>query len=163
MSDQIVVWLKATALSKMVIGYTWVWPLCETLHFVGLALLLGAAGFFDLRLMGLLRRVSVAAAMQMRVWAAVGVLINLVTGTLFFVGAPDQYITNPSWWAKVACLLVATINVAVFETRYGKELLTLAPDADTPAAYKLAGAVSLMSWLGVLVFGRMLPFIGNAF
>src|SRR4051794_17189625 len=131
MSDHIVLWLKATALSKMVIGHVWVWPLCESLHFVGLALLLGAAGFFDLRLMGLFRSVSVAAAMQLRVWAAVGVLINLVTGILFFVGAPDQYITNPSWWAKVACLLVATINVAVFETRHGKELLSLPADADT--------------------------------
>jgi len=58
---------------------------------------------------------------------------------------------------------VAGINVAVFETRHGKELLALPADADTPAAYKLAGAVSLISWLGVLVFGRMLPFIGNAF
>jgi hypothetical protein len=163
MSAQIVVWLKATALSKMVITYAWVWPLCETLHFIGLALLLGAAGFFDLRLMGLLRQVPIAAVMRLRLWAAVGVAINLATGILFFVGAPDQYISNPAWWAKVTFLLVAMINVALFETRQGKSLLTLPPEADTPIGCKIAGAVSLGSWLAVLYFGRMLPFIGNAF
>jgi hypothetical protein len=163
MSGQIVVWLKTTALSKMVITYAWVWPLCETLHFIGLALLLGAAGFFDLRLMGLLRQVPIAAVMRLRIWAAVGVAINLATGILFFVGAPDQYISNPAWWAKVTFLLVAMINVALFETRQGKSLLALAPDADTPIGCKIAGAVSLGSWLAVLYFGRMLPFIGNAF
>jgi len=34
---------------------------------------------------------------------------------------------------------------------------------DTPLAAKVIGLVSLGSWLGVLYFGRMLPFIGNAF
>ena len=163
MSEHIVVWLKATALSKMVITYAWVWPLCETLHFIGLALLLGAAGFFDLRLMGLLRQVPIAAVMRLRVWAAVGVAINLTTGILFFVGAPEQYISNPAWWAKVTFLLVAMVNVVLFETRLGTSLLTLPAEADTPIGCKVAGAVSLGSWLAVLYFGRMLPFIGNAF
>jgi hypothetical protein len=163
MSNHIVLWLKATTISKLVVGLFWVWPLCETLHFVGLALLLGAAGLFDARLMGLLRQVPIEAVMRMRIWAAVGIAINLVTGTLFFVGAPDQYIENPAWWAKLAFLLVAMVNVAVFETRQGRTLLTLPPGADTPLSWKLAGAVSLGSWVAVLYFGRMLPFIGNAF
>jgi hypothetical protein len=163
MIHTIVTSIKATALSQIVIGSRWIWPLCETLHFVGLALLVGAAGLFDLRLMGFMRGVPVAAVMQMRVWAAAGVLINLVTGALFFIGAPDQYITNRAWWAKLAFLAVALINVAVFETRYGKEMLTLPADQPTPVAYRIAGTVSLVSWLAVLYFGRMLPFLGDAF
>jgi hypothetical protein len=34
----------------------WLWAICETLHFIGLALLIGTAGVFDLRLLGLIRR-----------------------------------------------------------------------------------------------------------
>jgi hypothetical protein len=163
MSEHLVTWLKATTLSEMIIGSRWVWPLCETLHFVGLALLLGTAGLFDLRLMGFLRGVPIAAVMRMRIWAAVGVLINLVTGTIFFIGAPGQYVGNRAWWAKLTFLLIAMLNVAVFETRHGKALLTLPPEADTPLSYKIAGVVSLGSWLAVLYFGRMLPFLGDAF
>ena len=163
MSVAIVTWLKSTAVSHVMIESRWLWPVCESLHFVGLALVIGAAGLFDLRLMGFLKRVPVAAAMQMRVWAAVGIVINLITGTLFFVGAPDQYIDNPAWWGKVLFLLVAMINIAYFETTQGSRVLMIAAEENTPVSFKVAGAVSIASWFAVLYFGRMLPFIGNAF
>ena len=163
MSDAVVVWLKATALSQVMVESQWLWPIAEMLHFVGLALLVGAAGIFDLRLMGLLKSIPLAAAMQLRVWAAVGIAINVVTGVMFFVGAPDQYIDNPAWWAKVTFLAVAIANVLVFETRHGKRMLILTAEEDTPTSFKIAGAVSIASWAAVLYFGRMLPFLGDAF
>ena len=163
MSDALVVWLKATSVSKAMTLSPFIWPACETLHFVGLALLIGGAGVIDLRLMGFLKSVPVAAVMQMRKWAALGVAINVVTGSLFFIGEPGQYIGNSAWYWKLLFLLVATINVAVFETTQGKRMLTLAVGEKTPASFKVAGAVSIGSWFLVLYFGRMLPFIGNAF
>ena len=163
MADLIVAWLKSTALSRLVIETPWLWPTCETLHFVGVALVIGIAGLFDLRLLGFLKHVPVAAIMQLRPWAAAGVLLNVVTGLIFFVGTPEQYIHNVAWWAKVFFLLVATVNIALFETRYGRRLLTMPAGIDTPASFKIAGVVSIVSWLAVLYFGRMLPFLGNAF
>jgi hypothetical protein len=97
MSNAILVWLKSTDLSHAMKMSPVLWPICEMLHFIGLALLIGAAGLIDLRLMGFLKSVPVAATMQLRKWAALGLLINVVTGTLFFIGAPDQYINNPAW------------------------------------------------------------------
>lgn len=163
MTDTIIAWLKTTALSHAMVQSTWLWPWCEALHFIGLALLLGTAGLFDLRLMGFLKRIPVAAAMQMRPWAGVGVLINLVTGTMFFVGAPDQYINNSAWYAKLSFLAIAIANIVFFETRQGSRMLAMSGEADTPLSFKIAGAVSITSWFAVLYFGRMLPFIGNAF
>ena len=64
MCESIVLWLKSTAISHAMVDQPWLWPLCETLHFVGLALLIGAAGVFDLRLLGFMRRLPVAAAMR---------------------------------------------------------------------------------------------------
>jgi hypothetical protein len=163
MTDALVVWLKSTSVSHAMSSSPVLWPICETLHFIGLALLIGAAGLMDFRLMGFLKSVPLAAVMQMRKWAALGVLINLVTGTLFFVGAPGQYNNNPAWYAKLSFLMVAIINVAVFETTQGKRMLTLTAGQDTPTSFKVAGAVSMGSWFLVLYFGRMLPFLGNAF
>jgi len=163
MSRDLVVWLKSTSLSHAMSMSPILWPVCEMLHFIGLALLIGAAGLIDLRLMGFLKSVPVGAVMQLRKWAALGLLINVVTGTLFFIGAPNQYINNPAWYAKLAFLAVAMINVAVFETRQGRRMLTLAANENTPVSFKVAGAVSIGSWFLVLYFGRMLPFLGNAF
>ena len=163
MTDALVEWLSSTSLSHAMVQSQWLWPVCETFHFIGLALLLGTAGLFDLRLMGFLKRIPVSAAMQLRPWAAVGIVINLITGVLFFVGAPGQYIDNTAWWAKLSFLAIAILNIAFFETRHGAEMLRMSGQEATPLSFKIAGAVSIASWLGVLYFGRMLPFIGNAF
>ena len=163
MSAEIVAFLKGTWVSHQMVAQPWLWPLCETLHFIGLALLVGAAGFFDLRLMGLMRRVPISAVAPVRKWAALGVAINLTTGVLFFVGAPDQYVHNPAWFGKLFFLALAILNIAWFETRLGRRMLALPGDVDTPASFKIAGAVSIASWFMVLYLGRMLPFIGNAF
>jgi hypothetical protein len=163
MLDTINAALKSTALSHAMVDSTWLWPLCETLHFIGLALLLGTAGLFDLRLMGFFKRIPVSAAMQMRPWAAVGVLINLVTGSMFYIGAPGQYASNPAWYAKLSFLAIAIANILFFETRQGSRMLAMTDQEDTPLSFKVAGAVSITSWLAVLYFGRMLPFLGNAF
>ena len=163
MTDSVVVWLKSTAISQVMTMSPLVWPICEMLHFIGLALLIGGAGFIDVRLMGGFKSVPLAAIMQVRKWAALGIVINVVTGALFFIGAPNQYIENPAWYGKLAFLFVAMVNVAVFETTQGKRILTIAAGEKTPASFKVAGAVSMGSWFLVLYFGRMLPFIGNAF
>ena len=163
MSEALVVWLKATPVSEARRTSQFIGPICETLHFIGLALLIGGAGLIDLRLMGFLKSVSVSAVMQVRKWAALGIAINVVTGVLFFVGAPDQYIENPAWYGKLLFLAVAIVNVVIFETTQGDRMLRLPPGEKTPISFKLAGAVSMGSWLLVLYFGRMLPFLGNAF
>src|SRR6185369_7744377 len=125
MSHTFLTLLKATWISQQMVTQPWLWAICETLHFIGLALVIGAAGFFDLRLMGFMRRIPLAALLPVRRWAAAGVAINLVTGMMFFVGAPDQYVDNPAWWGKVAFLAVAMLNIAFFETRLGAQMLSL--------------------------------------
>lgn len=163
MTEAIVEWLRSTSLSQVMSQSPVLWPICEMLHFIGLALLIGGAGLIDFRLMGFLKSVPVSAIMQVRKWAVLGIVINVITGTLFFIGAPGQYIGNSSWYFKLAFLAVATINIVIFETRQGTRMLTLAAGQATPASFKIAGVVSMGSWLMVLYFGRMLPFIGNAF
>ena len=163
MTKAIVFYLKSTAVSHAMSMSPFLWPICEMLHFIGLALLIGGAGLMDLRLMGAFKSIPVSAVMQVRKWAALGVAINVVTGTLFFVGAPDQYINNPAWYGKLLFLLVAMVNVAVFETTQGRKMLNVGAGENTPVSFKVAGAVSMGSWFLVLYFGRMLPFLGNAF
>ena len=157
------VWLKSTEVSELIRYYPWLWPICETIHFVGLALVIGIAGLFDLRLMGFLRRIPVSAAKDLMPFAIAGFAMNLVTGTIFFVGAPDQYVNNPAWWAKVLFIGLAGLNAMFFETTLGARVLTMGAGENTPTSFKIVGAVSLLSWLGVLYWGRMLPFIGGAF
>lgn len=157
---QFVKWFSGTPFSQYLAGQApWAWPLAETLHFAGLGLLIGTVGLVDLRLLGVVRGVPLSAVREFIRWSIVGFGINLVTG-LYFLGAqPWQYADNPAWWAKVAFLIVAGLNAAIFEKYLRPRLRALPPDADTPLSLKLVGAASLISWFGVLYSGRMLAFV----
>lgn len=161
--ETLIQWVQATPVSLWINQSTWVWPLCETLHFIGLSLLIGVTGFFDLRLMGFFRRVAVSAAKDLMPLALVGFAINAMTGIVFLTGLPAQYAHNRIWWFKVGFILLAGLNALLYETTLSAKVMTLEPNADTPVAAKLIGLVSLGSWLAVLYCGRMLPFLGDAF
>ncbi len=59
-------------------------------------------------------------------------------------------------------LIVAGVNMLMFETTHRSRLDAMGT-GDTPSSFKVIGAVSLMSWLMVIYWGRMLPFLGKAF
>jgi hypothetical protein len=128
---------------------------------MGLVLVIGVAGAFDLRLMGFLRPVPVAALKRFLPWAVAGLTINLVTGVVFFVGSPYQYASNWAWWTKLAFLAAAAGNALLFEVRFSAPALAIGAGDDTPLELKAIGALSLLSWFAVLFFGRMLAFIGG--
>ncbi len=163
LDESLVSFLRATALSHWMVDTPWVWPICETLHFIGLALLIGIIGPLDIRLLGFMKSVPISALKSLVPWAVAGFAINLVTGLLFFIGAPQQYIGNLSWWFKMLFLTIAGVNVLLFETTQRARLGAMRPGDDTPVAFKMIGGVSLASWLMVLYWGRMLPFLGDAF
>jgi hypothetical protein len=128
-----------------------------------LSLLVGVAGFFDLCLLGFIKRVPTSAAWMLMPWAKAGFALSALTGLTFFIGAPDQYIDNPAFYGKVLFLIVANLNAAYFEARYRKPVESKTLDHVAPGAFKAIAVVSIVSWFFVIYWGRMLPFIGNAF
>src|ERR1043165_4841019 len=154
-------WIHNTSISlALQRQVAWLWPTCETLHFAGLALLLGVAGMFDLRLMGFMKRVPISVVKEFMPWALVGFSLNLITGIIFVVSEPAQYFGNPTWGGKVTFLGIAGITAFIFETGCGRRAPALRAGEDTPTPLKIIAGVSLISWVGVWWAGRMLPFLG---
>ncbi len=97
-------------------------------------------------------------------WAVLGFVINAVTGMLFFIGAPFQYVKNVAFLFKMIFLVIAGINILLFySTGMLKRVEAIGPGEDAPMGAKVISAVSIVSWIMVLYWGRMLPFVGNAF
>src|SRR3954469_11884659 len=130
--DTFITWLQATRLSQAIVYNTWVWPACETLHFIGLALVIGIVGFFDLRLIGFFRRIPVIAVRDLMPFAIVGFALNLSTGLVFLIGHPEQYAHNIAFWYKVGSLALAGLNAAVFERWVGARTVLLAAGGGPP-------------------------------
>lgn len=157
-------WLTATQLSAFVTENGWVWPTCETLHFIGLALLIGNVGLLDCRLLGVGKGIAIRPLNRFVRWGVLGFAINLVTGVLFFVGNPKQYIYNIAFGWKLAFIILAGVNVLLFyATGLARTVDRLGPGDEAPVGAKVIAAVSLALWFGVMYMGRMLPYIGNSF
>jgi hypothetical protein len=60
-------------------------------------------------------------------------------------------------------LILANLNAVYFEVAYRKQIESKDHDAHLPSAFKAIACVSIVSWFFVIYWGRMLPFIGNAF
>ena len=163
MLDSLAQWLVTTRLSAFVTGRPWVWPASETLHFIGLCLLVGAVGLMDLRMLGVAKRIPFAPLFRLVPWGVLGFLINLVTGILFVAGHPEQYVHSRAFQLKMLFVLLAGINVVLFNLTMFRKTAALGPGDDAPRGAKVIAAVSLVLWFGVMYLGRMLPYIGNSF
>lgn len=136
----------------------WGWPAAESIHFIGLSLLIGCIGLFDLRLLGVGKRIPVAALHKLIPWGLAGYGINIVSGLGFLMTEPDQYIYNPSFHFKLLFMGIAGVNALSFYLLlYRKVTSRDAPD-DTPRLAKVIAATSLCMWIGVIVGGRLLTF-----
>jgi hypothetical protein len=151
----------ARTVGSFVSDTRWMWPTCETLHFIGLTLLLGVVVLVDLRVLGVMKGVSFASLHRLLPWAAFGFGVNVITGILFFVGMPGQYIHNKSFYWKVALVMLAGVNALYFT--FLEEPWALEPGEDAPLTAKIAAASAMVLWVGVMYCGSMLPFLGNAF
>ena len=150
--------IRDTELHTFMREVRWLWPALESLHFIGMSLLIGTIGMFDLRLLGFARRVPVAALHRLIPFGIAGFVLNATTGVMFVAGYPDQYIFNDAFRVKVLFILVAGLNVLFFYTRVFRRLEHLPPGEPPPIAMRLAGGVSLCAWIGVMTAGRLLTF-----
>ena len=139
----------------------WLWPLLETLHFVGLSVLLGGLIVIDTRMAGFFRGLNIAATHKMLPWVFIGFGTSLTTGVLFFFGDPMRYAVNWGFRVKMILLLVAALNALWFWVRLNKAMHSWQPHADTSTEAKVVAWVSLVSWTGVLLFGRLIPYVGT--
>ena len=140
---------------------TWLWAASESLHVIGMWLLVGIVLFVNLRMLGLFRSWSFASVHRLLPWAALGFAVNTITGMGFITAAPQMYAENISFLWKIGFLMLAGVNLlyaTVFEGPWHVE-----SGEDAPLRVKVMGASAILSWLGVMYFGRMLPFIGEAF
>ena len=150
--------LMSTPVSYWMRNVAWAWPLCESIHFIGLSLLMGTVGLFDLRLLGFARRVPMAAFHRLIPIGVAGFLMNVTTGLCFLSGTPDQYFLNRAFHFKVVFLAIAGLNVAAFYLTMFRKLRTLGPGDLAPLPARVIGGVSLAAWIGVMSAGRLLTF-----
>jgi len=136
----------------------WAWPFVESAHFIGLCLLIGAVGTFDLRMLGVAKGIPLATLHRFIPIGVAGYCLNLASGSLFFLAAPGQYLYNPSFQLKMLFMACAGINMLVFYTTTVKSVRNTQIGQSVIARAKTIALISIVSWMGVITCGRLLTF-----
>jgi hypothetical protein len=155
--------LAATNLVAFVNDNDWVWPACEMLHFVGMALLIGTVGLVDLRILGVAKGLPIATLERLIPWGVAGFVINATTGVMFVagnpVGGPIEYLTNLSFQIKMLLVLIAGINLFVYYFMgIARDVEAVPPSGDAAPSAKVIAVISLVAWFGVICFGRLIMY-----
>jgi hypothetical protein len=166
MESVLAYWMRWPSIEVFLDTYSWAWPLCEVVHFVGLILLFGAVGTYDLRLLGVGKGLPLSLLKRVLPWGVVGFALCVASGFVFVGGIESNVGTHPyvvlktNVWLQLKLLFIALagVNVLVFyATGMGQLVDRLGPDDSVPAFGKAMGLASLTLWLGVIYFGRLIP------
>jgi len=149
----------AAAGAALILDHPWVWPICEVFHFIGLCMLFGVVLFVNLRLLGFIKGVAFTEVNRFLPWAMAGLGINIVTGMLFFLAAPEQYTQNPAFAWKIGLILIA--GVTLLYPTMSNQAGRLTPTDRAPLIGRIIAAGSICLWIGVIFLGRFLPYLGS--
>ena len=131
----------------------------ESIHFVGLSLLVGTILLFDLRMLGMARRIRMSTLHRLIPWGVLGYGINVTSGSMFLMTEPDQYLYNPAFHFKVLFMAIAGLNILVFYlTTTWRRVQGLGPGDAAPRLARIVAGTSLCVWIGVIICGRLLTF-----
>jgi uncharacterized membrane protein len=135
------------------------WAFMMDLHFIGLAMLVGALGALDLRMLGFAKELPIASLHRLVPWALVGFAMNVTTGVLAFIGMPDFYTYDAAFWIKIFAILLLGLNAAAFYLTDTFDVVEhMGPGEDAPPVAKVIAASSLILWFAVITLGRYIQF-----
>lgn len=153
-------WLHDTQLSTAMRESIWAEPLVETIHVLTLTLFLGFAVLLDLRLLGVcMRRRKVSEVLaQLNPFLFVGFAIMVVSGLLLFTGDPPAFWGTIFFKVKMIFLIVAGLNVLIFNATIGRKVAEWDLALKTPQAAKVAAIVSIVLWVAIVAAGRAIAY-----
>ncbi len=153
-------WLHDTGIATAIREGDTLFPWIECVHVLAITFVVGSIAAVDLRLLGLASRdrrfSSLNAEIVPLTWIAFAVAV--VSGSLLFSAKAPQYAANAAFDFKMVLLLLAGVNMAVFQVLTLRSVGLWDAAASTPLPAKLAGGLSLCIWIGVVVCGRIIGF-----
>jgi hypothetical protein len=153
-------WIYNSVLGTSIRESIWVFPLIETIHVLGITLLVGTVALLDLRLLGVLLKREPVSEVARRVlpltW--MGFSVMFVSGFLLFSSeAADSY-GNPAFRIKLVLLALAGLNPLIFHLTIFRSVASWNHQVVTPVRARLAGMFSLTLWGGIICAGRAIAY-----
>jgi len=149
--------LEHSALAQLLRAAVWLYPAVNVMHVLATALLLGSIAVFDLRVLGFGNGLAIDRLARLALPVAASALVVAVpTGFLLFITEATAYLRNPAFLIKLGLIVVALANIAVLHRGAFRSVKQWGANPPPPAWR--AAALSLVLWLAVVAFGRLIAY-----
>jgi hypothetical protein len=159
-ASALLAWLEASRVATAIRNSLYLFPLIESVHVIGLTLVVGTILIVDLRLLGVAstrRPFSVVAADGLK-WTWVAFALTATTGALMFATNASTYYHNIYFRTKMSLLVASGLNVLIFDLTARRSIYTWDEKPRAPRAGRIAATVSLVLWISVIFLGRWVGF-----
>ena len=149
-------WCYQTPIGEGIRNSTWLFPVIEAFHLLGLGLTAGAVLIVDLRLLG----VGLSKQPPARLWAAVkpwllgSLTLMFTSGILLFLSESIKCYYSFAFWVKMTSLFL----VLLFTFTVRRRVMQTGLASDRPLLGRLTAVISLSLWFGVAWGGRWIGY-----
>ncbi len=156
----IATWVENGAIGTAIRESSWLFPTIETCHVIAIVTVVGSITVLDLRLIGLASRNRPVTEVMSEIlpWTWCGFIVAAISGSLLFMSKALEYYNDGPFRAKMVLLVIAAINMGIFERFTKAHVAEWDEEHSTPLAAKIAGVVSLMLWVAIVACGRWIGF-----
>ena len=146
----------SAAIELLINQVVWFVP-WQTLHFFGFSLVFGTALAVSLRVLGFWKSVPFSAVHRLLPLGVFGVVMNVFSGMLILQADSFRYLNEITFVPKIIFFTIGAIAVLYFSVSEG--VWNVKAGEDAPMSAKWVAALVLLSWAGVIMGGRLLPYV----
>lgn len=162
LSESIAGWLQWLQNSSWAVGVRqslWLYPAIEIIHITGIVLVAGGAIFFDLRLLGMSKKIAVTdMARHLLTWSKRGLILAVPSGILLFITNAETLGYDPTFHTKLILLALAGINAWIFHAFIFRSEVQFNPGSGWYKSGKANALCSILLWIAVIACGRLLAY-----
>jgi hypothetical protein len=154
-------WLSTTAPSVFIQDHNaWAIPAIQSIHIVGIAMVMGSALLIDLRILGWagMDRTLRQTTGRFGPWLTGSLWLLLATGILMVIGEPVRELVTFSFWLKMALVAIGAVVTFAFQAalrrheRRWEDTLVHRPSIRTLAV------LTFLMWVCVIFLGRLIAY-----
>lgn len=151
--------LESSEIGALIRQSVWIYPTANIAHILAIVLFAGAIAVMDVRLMGGMAGSDPARVVRgARRMAVVALIAVLLTGAVLFTAEASHVALNGVFQLKMALIAFGIVHALFVGSRTVRTLDALGPQAPMPGFARLAGALSMLTWLGVVGLGRYIAY-----
>ena len=149
-------WCENSFLGQAIRDSTWLFPVIESVHLLGLAVIGGAVLILNLRLLGSALRSQPPAQLwrDTRPWLLGSLTVMLVSGGLLFTSEATKLYYHEAFWVKMISLVASVL----FTFTAVRKVALADPARISPVGSRVVAIISILFWSGVGMGGRWIGF-----